>query len=73
MTQLIPEMSNYFPVVIDTLHLVSLPEKTKSLKTRKLRNLLLTSAAYKQEVIKAFIFTKQASKNLLKRVDNELK
>lgn len=73
MTQLIPEMTIYFPVVPDTQHIVSAPEKIRSLKTRKLRNLLLTSATYKQEVIKTFTFTKEICKSLLKRVDGELK
>ncbi|MEI6412081.1 MAG: hypothetical protein WCR52_22000 [Bacteroidota bacterium] len=73
MTQLIPEMSIYFPVVIDTSNVVSVQEKIKSLKIRKIRNLLIMDASYKQEVIKAFIFTKEVAKKLLKRIDDELK
>ncbi len=73
MTQLIPEMTIYFPVVIDTQNIVSSLEKTRSLRTRKLRNLLLTSATYKQETIKTFMLTKEVCKGLLKRVDDELK
>lgn len=49
MTALIPEMSIYFPVVPDTLNLVSTQEKIKSLRVKKLRNLLLTSSAYKKK------------------------
>lgn len=73
MTQLIPEMSLYFPVVPDNFNLVSTKEKTSALKIKKIRNLLLMSSAYKQGVIKAFMITKEASKNLLKGVDDELK
>jgi hypothetical protein len=73
MTQLIPEMSIYFPVVPDKSNIVSLQEKIKSLKIRKIRNLLITNAAYKQEVINTLIFTKEVAKNLMKRIDDELK
>jgi hypothetical protein len=73
MTQLIPEISIYFPVVVDTSNVVSVQEKIKSLRVRKVRNLLIMNAAYKQEVIKAFIFTKEIAKKLLKRIDDELK
>jgi hypothetical protein len=73
MTQLIPEMSIYFPVVVDTSNVVSVQEKIKSLKIRKIRNLLIMNAAYKQEVVKVFLFTKEAAKKLLKRIDDALK
>ncbi len=73
MTQLIPEISIYFPVVVDTSNVVSVQEKIKSLKIRKVRNLLIMNAAYKQEVINTFMFTKAAAKKLLKRIDDELK
>jgi len=72
MTALIPEMSIYFPVVPDTLNIVPPQEKIKSLRLRKLRNLLLTSAAYKKESINTLIFTKGYAKNLLKRTEREL-
>ena len=73
MTQLIPEMSIYFPVVIDSLNIVSSQEKIRALKQKKLRNLLLANAVFKKEAISAFILTKKASLNLLKKVDDELK
>lgn len=73
MTQLIPEMSVYFPVVADSLNVVSSQEKVKSLRKKKLRNLLLANSVYKRETINAFIFTKQKSINLLRKVDDELK
>jgi hypothetical protein len=73
MTQLIPEMSIYFPVVADTFNRVTPQEKVQALKIKKLRNLLIIGAAYKQEVIKAVILTKTVAKNLLKSVDDELK
>lgn len=73
MTQLIPEISIYFPVVVDTSNVVSVQEKIKSLKIRKVRNLLIMNAAYKQEVINTFMFTKEAAKKLLKRIDDALK
>ncbi len=72
MTQLIPEMSIYFPVVKDSLNLVSTQEKTNALRIKKLRNLLLTNYTYKLEVINTFSRTKIAAKNLLTRVEAEL-
>jgi hypothetical protein len=73
MTQLIPEMSIYFPVVVDSLNIVSSQEKAKFLRLKKMRNLLLTNAAYKKEAINVFVFTKKATINLLKKVDVALK
>lgn len=73
MTQVIPEMSIYFPVVIDSLNIVSLQEKIKALRLKKLRNLLLTNAIYKKEAINIFVLTKKVTINLLKKVDDELK
>ena len=73
MTQVIPEMSNYFPVVIDAANTVSTEQKIKSLKTQKLRNLLLTNAAFKRETLRIFEMMKQASKGLIKEIDKELK
>ncbi|WP_020598719.1 hypothetical protein [Spirosoma panaciterrae] len=73
MTQLIPEMSNHFPVVVDSLNLISSTEKIKALKLKKLRNLLLTNAVYKKETIHIFILTKRATIRLLKKVNDELK
>ncbi len=73
MTQLIPEMSIYFPVVPDKSNIVSVQEKLKSLKIKKIRNLMIMNATYKQEVINTFMFTKEAAKKLLKRIDDALK
>lgn len=73
MTQLIPEMSLYFPVVIDSLHIISPSEKAKALQQKKVRNLLLANAAYKKATIYTFAFTKKYTIHLLKKVDDELK
>lgn len=72
MTQLIPEMSLYFPVVIDSLNIVSASEKAKALRQRKMRNLLLTNATYKNATTYTFAFTKKYTKKLLQKVDEEL-
>ena len=73
MTQLIPEMSNYFSVVTDSLNIVSPQEKIKAVRIKKLRNLLLINSAFKKEAISIFIPTKKAAVSLLKKVDDELK
>ncbi|GAB4016403.1 hypothetical protein [Spirosoma koreense] len=72
MTQVIPEMSIYFPVVIDSLNVVSSQEKITALRLKKLRNLLLANAMYKKETINIFVLTKKVAINLLKKVDDEL-
>ncbi len=72
MTQLIPEMSLYFPVVIDSLNIVSASEKAKALRQKKVRNLLLTNTTYKNAAIYTFAFTKKYTKKLLQKVDEEL-
>jgi hypothetical protein len=72
MTQLIPEMSIYFPVVPDTTNMVSAAQKMKALKVQKLRNLLLTNATYKQATIQSFMTTKAYSEKLIKRIEDEL-
>jgi hypothetical protein len=73
MTQIIPEMSNYFSVVIDTTNMVSDAQKIKSLKLQKLRNILLNNAAYKQAAINIFKSTKIYSEMLIKKIEDELK
>jgi hypothetical protein len=73
MTQLIPEMSIYFPVVPDTTNMVSAAQKIKALRVQKLRNLLLTNATYKQATIQSFMTTKIYSEKLVKRIEDELK
>ena len=73
MTQLIPEMSIYFPVVIDSLHIISPSEKAKALRQKKVRNLLLASATYKKATLYTFASTKNYTIHLLKKVDEELK
>lgn len=72
MTQVIPEMSIYFPVVADSWNVVSPAEKAKYLRERKLRNLLLANAIYKEATIQTLNFTKKTTLNLLKKVDEEL-
>jgi hypothetical protein len=66
-------MSIYFPVVPDKSKIVSVQEKIKSLKLKKIRNLMTMNATYKQEVINTFVFTKEAAKKLMKRIDDALK
>jgi hypothetical protein len=73
MTQLIPEISIYFPVVTDTTNMVSAAQKIKALRVHKLRNLLLTNATYKQATIISFVTTKTYSEKLIKRIEDELK
>ena len=72
MTQLIPEMTIYFPVVADSLNKVSSSEKAKALKVKKLRNLLLANATYKKVTIQFLNITQKSTKALLKKVDEEL-
>ncbi len=72
MTQLIPEMSNYFPVVIDTFNMVSNQDKVKYLRTPKLRHLLLTNMLYKVEAMKALHLAAGNSKKLINRIDKVL-
>lgn len=73
MTQVIPEMSNYFPVVMDSMNVVSASQKIKYLKTPKLRHLLMTNLAYKKEVLKALNIANVNSKRLIARIDKVLK
>lgn len=73
MTQIIPEMSNYFPVVMDSMNVISASQKIKYLKTPKLRHLLMTNLAYKKEVIKALNIANVNSKRLIARIDKALK
>ena len=73
MTQVIPEMSNYFPAVTDTMNIVPASQKIKALKLQKLRNLLLNNAVFKQAEIGVFMTTKTYSEKLIKRIEDELK
>jgi hypothetical protein len=72
MTQIIPEMANYFPAVPDMTNMVAASQKIKALKIQKLRNLLLNSANYKQETANVFKMTKMQSEKLIKRIEKEL-
>jgi hypothetical protein len=73
MTQTIPEMSIYFPVVVDTFNIVSSKEKINALRLKKLRNLLLANALYKKMTVNTLTFTKKATINLIEKVDDELR
>ncbi len=73
MNQLIPEMSNYFPVVFDSTNMVANAQKAKFLKLPKLRHLLLTNVAYKKEATKALNMATANSKRLIARIDKVLK
>lgn len=72
MTQLIPEMSLYFPVVIDTLNWVSPAQKVAFLKTPKLRYMLVANLAYKREAVKALRVAHANSKRLIGKIDEVL-
>ena len=73
LTQLIPEMSNYFPVIIDTTNFVPAGQKMKALQTPKLKHLLMTNQVYKKETIKTLEMVKANSKRLISRIDRVLK
>ncbi|HLP92822.1 MAG TPA: hypothetical protein VK168_02255 [Saprospiraceae bacterium] len=73
MTQLIPEMSNYFPVIIDTTNIVPAEEKIRHLQKPKLKHLLITNLTYKREARKALEFAKGNAKRLMARIDKALK
>jgi hypothetical protein len=73
MTQLIPEMSNYFPVIIDTLNRMPAAQKIKYLQTPKLQNLLITNLTYKKEAIKTIEMAKANTARLIARIDKVLK
>ena len=69
LTQLIPEMSNYFPVIIDATNFVPAAQKMKALQTPKLKHLLMTNQVYKKETIKTLEMVKANSKRLISRID----
>lgn len=73
MTQLIPEMSNYFPVVIDPFDPMPAAQKVKLLKTPKLRHLLVTNLTYKKEAAKSLKMANAGTKRLIARIDKALK
>ncbi|MBN8680897.1 MAG: hypothetical protein J0M29_21915 [Chitinophagales bacterium] len=73
MTQLIPEMSNYFPVIIDTTNIVPAAEKIKYLQKPKLKHLIITNLAYKREACKALEIAKGNNKRLIGRINKALK
>jgi hypothetical protein len=73
MTNLIPEMSNYFPVAIDTLVRVAPAQKVKYLKTPKIKYLLITNLAYKKEAVKALKIANANTKRLIGRIDRAVK
>jgi hypothetical protein len=73
MSQIIPEMTNSFPVVPDGSNMVSSTQKIKALKIQKLRNLLLNIVAYKQATRSVFGQTKSNAIKLLQKIDKELK
>jgi hypothetical protein len=73
MTQIIPEMSHYFPVVIDTMGWVTPAQKVKLLKTPKLKYLLLTNVMYKKETIKSLKMANANTKRLINKIDKALK
>lgn len=73
MSQILPEMSNYFPVVANEGSEVSSSQKVKALKIQKLRNLLTNSTAFKEAALFYFEHSKNNSKKLIHRIDKALK
>jgi hypothetical protein len=72
MSQIIPEMTNSFPVVPEGSNMVSNTQKIKALRNQKLRNLLLNSVTYKQATGSVFQITKSNATNLIRRINREL-
>ena len=72
MNQVIPEMSNYFPVTIDTIGMVPAAQKIKALKTPRLRHLLITNVVYKKEAVKSIKLAANRTKQLIGLIDKEL-
>jgi hypothetical protein len=72
LTQLIPEMSIYFPVVIDTTDGITPLQKASFLKTPKLRHLLITNLAYKRETAKALAIANARTTQLIARIEGAL-
>jgi hypothetical protein len=72
MTQLIPEMTNYFPVAIDASNMVSNAQKIKTLRNQKIRYLLLNNVSYKQATISIFEITKNRAIKLIQKINREL-
>lgn len=73
MTQLIPEMSQYFPVVIDTTVDFPASQKIAALKNPKLRHLIITNLAYKKEALQVVKMTNSNTQKLIARIDKALK
>jgi hypothetical protein len=72
MSYVIPEMSNYFPVVMDSLDLITNAQKVKYLKIPKLRHLLLNNMVYKKEAIKNLHIANDNTKRIIARIDKVL-
>jgi hypothetical protein len=72
LTYLIPEMSNYFPVVIDTMGWVTPEQKVRYIKTPKIRYLLQTGIVYKREAVNSLKMANANTKRLIGWIDREL-
>jgi hypothetical protein len=72
-TQVMPEITNYFSIVEDSIRPIPIAQKIEALKIRKLRNLLLTNIVYKKATLSAFERTINHSKKIIGRIDKVLK
>jgi hypothetical protein len=72
-TQLMPEMTNYFSVVEDSVQPIPIAQKIEALKSRKLRNILLVNILCKKGTLGAFEQTISRSKKIIGRIDKVLK
>jgi hypothetical protein len=72
-TQLMPEMTNYFSVVEDSVRPIPIAQKIEALKIRKLRNILLVNVLCKKSHLDVFEQTINRSKKIIGRIDKVLK
>ena len=69
---LIPLMTKYFPIVVDSMNLVSNEKKIAALKNQELSNLLSSSKIYKKTTLETLDYTNEFAKKLIKRIDKRL-
>jgi hypothetical protein len=71
--QLMPEMTNYFSVVEDSVRPIPIAQKIEALKIRKLRNILLVNILCKKGTLDAYEQTLNRTKKIIGRIDKVLK
>jgi hypothetical protein len=72
LNQVIPEMSNYFSVAKDRQNKISLTEKLRGIRSRKVRNNLITTAFYNKSFIYVLEGTKISCINIIRGINIEL-